>query len=39
MKVYDFREEIFDPRITILTAIGGCIAGKFCGISTIHGAI
>lgn len=39
MDIYDFCEEVFHPRATILTAIGGGIAGKFCGISPIHGAV
>ncbi|VHO03978.1 hypothetical protein [Candidatus Rhabdochlamydia sp. T3358] len=35
----DFRKEVFHPRTTTLTAIGGCIAGRFCRISPLHGAI
>ncbi|MEK7339709.1 MAG: hypothetical protein WBD50_02065 [Candidatus Rhabdochlamydia sp.] len=38
-KANDFRREIFHPRTSILTVIGGCIAGRFCGISPIHGAV
>lgn len=39
MSSYDFCREVFHPRATALTAIGGCIAGRFCGISPMHGAI
>lgn len=39
MNIHKFCEEVFHPRATILTAIGGGIAGKFCGISPIHGAV
>ncbi|KAG6558572.1 hypothetical protein RHABOEDO_000517 [Candidatus Rhabdochlamydia oedothoracis] len=34
-----FCKSIFDPRAVALTAVGGCIAGRFCGISPMHGAI
>ncbi len=32
-------QRCFHPRATILTVIGGCIAGRFCGISSMHGAV
>ncbi|PWU13760.1 MAG: hypothetical protein C5B45_05655 [Chlamydiae bacterium] len=35
----DFCNQIFSLRITTLTAIGGYVAGKFCGISPLHGAV
>jgi len=39
MKTHHFCKEVFHPRVAALTAIGGCIAGRFCGIPPMHGAI
>lgn len=35
----DFCKDIFYPRATVLTAIGGSIAGRFYGIPPMHAAV
>lgn len=35
----DFCKDIFYPRATVLTAIGGCIAGRFYGVPPMHAAV